>query len=246
MRSSAPFTPSTLMRFLLSGSPPHGRDEFEVLTRHVIHAGNDQEQTPELEGRVTRSDRASGLVNTHPEVLHRSVQPMPNRASAIHALHSRLLVGSVGVVLPHGGAGVWAGAWRAGDNVDGVPPVTTPPEPHGSSAPSSCGTIPPLRASAASSRADMPPGSSGAAAGLSAAPVPVLRTPQSSGLRSTTSRGTITTSPARALPHSPAPKPLTRSAFTCPRGTGQLQSRVTLMTYCLSSASQRPWLARAQ
>src|SRR5690625_4265950 len=132
MRASAPFTPSTgpLMRLLLSGSPPHGRDEFEVLTGHVIHAGDDEEQTPELEGRVTRSDRASGLVNTHSEVLHRSVQPTPNRARAIHALHSRSLVGSVGVVLPHGGAGVRAGAWRAGDHVDGVPPVTTPAEPH--------------------------------------------------------------------------------------------------------------------
>src|SRR5690625_75452 len=231
MRSSAPFTPSTLMRFLLSGSPPHGRDEFEVLTRHVIHAGNDQEQTPELEGRVTRSDRASGLVNTHPEVLHRSVQPMPNRASAIHALHSRLLVGSVGVVLPHGGAGVWAGAWRAGDNVDGVPPVTTPPEPHGSSAPSSCGTIPPLRASAASSPAGAPAVSSSAAAGFSGASgvfSPFTR--HLLGWASTTLRGRITQSPTLAVPQRPAADPpLTRCAFTLPGGMRQLQSSVTMM-----------------
>src|SRR5690625_4352984 len=104
MRSSAPFTPSTLMRFLLSGSPPHGRDELKVLAGHVIHAGDDEEQVSELKGVHTGRERCCFLVNADPEVLDSGVEPVPDRAGSVHALHSRLLVGSVGVVLPHGGA----------------------------------------------------------------------------------------------------------------------------------------------
>src|SRR5690625_196382 len=231
MRSSAPFTPSTLMRFLLSGSPPHGRDELKVLAGHVVDAGDDEKQVSELKGVLTGRERSSFLADTHPEVLHSGVEAVPNCAGAIHALHRCLLVGSVGVVFPHGGAGVWAGAWRAGDDADGVPPVTTPPEPHGSSGLSSSGTTPPLRASTTHSPASTPTGSSGAAAGLSGASgvfSPFTR--HLLGWASTTLRGRITQSPTLAVPQRPAADPpLTRCAFTLPGGMRQLQSSVTMM-----------------